>query len=366
MLKIVDIRVYAVRVPLLHPFKAAYGTRNSADFVILEIEDNEGRIGIGEASTIPIYDEGSQAGVVYVLQNHVKPLLLGRDPRCIENNMFIASKAIKGERYLKSALDFAFHDLAGKIYGIPVCQLLGGTPRPIPVCWVISARDVDELRKEAACKLEEGFTVFKLKVGIDARIDLCNLEALREIVGHSEIRLDGNEAWRPKEALEQICLYSPYRPSHVEQPVPARDLEGLRFVTQHSLIPVSADEVALTSADCINLSRFRAADLVNIKLSRCGGLIEGRRMFSISEAANQRPFLGSMLELGLGTVASAHFAAATSGMDKMATELVGPLFLQQDILKQPLSYRNGYLHLQPGPGFGVDLDRNALAEFSIK
>ncbi|MEW5785423.1 MAG: enolase C-terminal domain-like protein [Bacillota bacterium] len=365
MLKIADIRAYAVCVPLLHPFKAAYGTRDSADFVVVEIEDNEGRIGLGEASTIPIYDEGSQAGVVYVLQKHLKPLLKGRDPRSIEENMFLVGKAVKGERYLKSALDFALHDLAGKIYGIPVCQLLGGTLHPIPVCWVLSAKDAGEIKVEAACKLKEGFTVFKLKVGVDTKIDLSNLEALRETVGESEIRLDGNEAWRPKEALEQIRLFNLYRPSHLEQPVPARDLEGLRFVARHSPIPVSADEVALTAADCINLARFGAADRVNIKLSRCGGYVEGRRMISIAEAANQQPFLGSMLELGLGTAASAHFAAAVSGMEFLATELVGPLLLKEDILVQPLNYRDGCLHLPHGPGLGVELNREALAEFLI-
>ena len=365
MLKIADIRAHAVRVPLLHPFKAAYGIRDSADFVLIEIEDDEGRIGLGEASTIPIYDEGSQAGVVYVLQRHLKPLLLGRDPRRIEEIMYLAGKAAKGERYLKSALDFALHDLAGKIYGIPVCQLLGGTAHPVPVCWVLSAGEARAIGTEAAGKLREGFTVFKLKVGVDSKTDLANLEALRDAVGEAEIRLDGNEAWQPKEALDQIRSFSPYRPSHIEQPVPARDLEGLRFVTRHSPIPISADEVALTSVECINVARHGAADRINIKLSRCGGFLEGRRMTAIARAANQQPFLGSMLELGLGTAASAHFAAATAGMEMLATELVGPLLLRQDILADPLSYREGCLYLPQGPGFGVELNRDALAEFIV-
>lgn len=366
MIKIADVRATAVSVPLLHPFKAAYGIRDTADFVLVEIEDNHGRTGLGEASTIPIYDEGSQAGVSYVLNKYIKPVLLGRDPRDINLLNDLIAGIIKGERYLKCAVDFALHDLAGKIYNLPVVQLLGGAPKPVQVCWVISAKNPESIREEAAQKKGEGFHVFKLKVGINATSDLANLKALREAIGEDlEIRLDGNEAWNPKEALRQIGLFQPYRPAHIEQPVPARDVEGLSYLCRKSPLPVSADEVVLTAADSMRLARTAAGDRINIKISRCGGFGQAKRIMAVAEAANQKPFLGSMLELGLGTVASAHFAAAFTNME-LATELVGPLLLRQDILEEPLTYRRGYLELPEGPGFGVALNRDLVKEYTVK
>jgi L-alanine-DL-glutamate epimerase-like enolase superfamily enzyme len=366
LIKIADVRATAVSVPLIYPFKAAYGIRDTADFVLVEIEDNYGRIGLGEASTIPIYDEGSQAGVIYVLEKYIKPVLLERDPRDINQLNGLIAGIIKGERYLKCAIDFALHDLAGKIYNLSVSQLLGGYPKPVQVCWVLSAKNPESIREEAARKKGEGFHVFKLKVGIDPKSDLANLEALRETIGEElEIRLDGNEAWNPKEALRQINSFLPYSPAHIEQPVPAWDVEGLSYLCLKSSLPLSADEVVLTAADSMRLARFGAGDRINIKISRCGGFGQAKRIMAIAEAANQKPFLGSMLELGLGTVASAHFAAAFTNME-LATELVGPLLLRQDILEKPLTYSQGYLQLPEGPGFGIALNRVLIEEYTVK
>ncbi|ADG83101.1 mandelate racemase/muconate lactonizing enzyme family protein [Thermincola potens] len=365
-MKIVDVRATAVSVPLLHEFKAAYGTRSTADFVIIEIEDDQGRIGLGEASCIPIYDEGSQAGVVFVINKYFKPLLIGRDPRNITLIMENLAAAVKGERYAKCAVDFALHDLVGKIYDMPVYDLLGGKAREVQVCWVLSAKDPVQVNREAKEKLAEGYRTFKLKVGTDARKDLENVEALRDAIGYdTSLRLDGNEAWEPKEALRRITEFAKFIPNHVEQPVPAWNINGLRFVREHSPIPVVADECILTPYDTMEIARADAADMVNIKVSRVGGIVEARKIAAIAEAAGQFPFAGSMLELGPGTVASAHFVAANAALS-LTSELVGPLLLKRDILKKPLEYKGGCLILPEGAGFGIELDQDAVAEFTVK
>lgn len=361
-----DLRAIPVSVPLIHEFKAAYGTRNTADFVIVEIEDNDGRIGLGEASTIPIYDEGSQAGVIYVINKYFKPLLIGEDPRNITLLMEKLNKAVKSERYAKCAIDFALHDLVGKIYGIPVYKMLGGKANETKVCWVISAKDPKSIYEEGKEKYEEGFRTFKLKIGSDQIKDLNNANMLRSAIGkESLLRLDGNEAWKPKEALNKIEEFKIFMPEHIEQPVAAWDIEGLRFVRENSSIIIVADESVLNPKDAMRVARNFAADRVNIKVSRAGGIIASSKIAAISEGAGQSPFAGSMLELGIGTVASAHFFASLSGMP-LATELVGPLLLKNDILKKPLLYKNGCLLLPEGPGFGLELDKDLVKEFIKK
>lgn len=365
-MRIADVRATAVSVPLLYEFKAAYGTRNTCDFVLVEIEDDQGRVGLGEASTIPIYDEGSQAGVVFVINKYFKPLLVGQDPRKITFLMERLADAVKGERYAKCAVDFALHDLVGKIYNLPVYDLLGGKARDARVCWVFSAKNAADIEQEARKKYKEGYRTFKLKVGTHRQKDLENVAAVRNAIGYDvHLRLDGNEAWEPKEAVARIEEFAPFKPDHVEQPVPAGNMEGLRFVREHSSIPIVADECVLTPQDAMTVARMKAADMVNIKVSRAGGFVAARKMAAVAEAAGQQPFAGSMLELGLGTVASAHWVVSNAGM-ALTSELVGPLLLKQDILKNPVEYREGCLILPEGPGFGVELDPEAVKEFAVK
>jgi muconate/chloromuconate cycloisomerase len=365
-MKITEVRVYPVRVPLVHEFKAAYGVRNTADFVLVELMDECGLSGWGEASTIPIYDEGSQADVVFIIEKYFKPLLLGEDPTNISGLMHKLEKAVKSSRYAKCAIDFALHDLTGKLYGQPVYRLLGGKACDIRVCWVISAKSPEAVAREAEEKAKEGFVDFKLKVGTDEDNDVANLKALRDAVGkNAAIRLDGNEAWEPKEALAIVERFAAYRPEHVEQPVPAWNLEGLEFVRSHTGVPIVADECILTPWDTMRVARMAACDRVNIKISRVGGIRAAAKIAAIAQAAGQTPFAGSNLELGLGTVASAHLFAALPGMG-LATELVGPLLLKEDILTRPVQYENGRLVLEDKPGFGVEPDLGLIEKYGWK
>jgi len=362
-MKIVDVKTYPVNVPLVHEFKAAYGIRSTADFVLTEIITDEGISGWGEASTIPIYDEGSQADVIYVIDHYFKPLLIDKDPTNITQLMNLLERTVKGSRYAKCAIDFALHDLAGKIYHLPVYKMPGGGPDRLLLCWVLSAKSPEDIRREAAGKAAEGYQCFKLKVGTDPKADMNNLKVLRETVGkENHIRLDGNEAWNPKEALMMIEKFLPYEPEHVEQPVPAWNIEGLKFVRMNSAVPIVADECILTPGDTIRVAREYAADRINIKISRAGGAIPSRKIAAIAQAAGQTPFAGSNLELGLGTMASAH-VFATLPEASLATELVGPLLLKQDILKEPVSYEKGYIVLSDLPGFGVEPDRELIEKY---
>ena len=362
-MKISDVKCFPLRVPLLHTFKAAYGVRSTADFVLVRIKAGDIE-GWGEASTIPIYDEGSQADVVFVIEHYFKPLLLGEDPTNIALLMQKLEKAVKGSRYAKCAIDFALHDLTGKLLGLPVYKLLGGTGGSLDVCWVLSAKSPEAIREEAQLMADSGYHCFKLKVGTDHDKDAENLRVLRSSVGEkAAIRLDGNEGWNPKEAMEMIRRFEEYHPDHVEQPVPAWDLEGLAFVKDHSTIPIVADECILTPKDAMRTARMNAADRLNIKVSRDAGILASRKIAAIAQAAGQQPFAGSNLELGLGTVASAHLFSALPELT-LATELVGPLLLKEDILLEPVEYHDGRLHINDLPGFGVTPDLSKLEKYS--
>ena len=363
---IVDLETIPVRVPLLRPFKAAYGVRESADFVLVKITADNGIVGLGEASTIPIYDEGSQGGVVYCIERYLKPLLLGRDPRRIGALHEMMNRALKGQRYAKGAIDYALYDMTARSCGVPVYQLLGGYHRPVEVSAVFSAADTEQLLQAAEDNLHRGYRVFKLKVGSDHRCDVDRVRQLREVLGYDvQLRLDGNEAWGSKEAIAKIGDFMRYLPTHVEQPVPARDIAGLNEVRQAVTVPIVIDESVVSTYDAHHVLSCVRGDLLNIKTARCGGLFPSLKVAAVAEAAGVPTFVGSMLELGIGTVAGGHFAAALTGC-RGAAELVGPQFVRQDILKSDLTYDDGRLILPDGNGWGVELDEEIVRDFRCR
>jgi muconate/chloromuconate cycloisomerase len=365
-MKIANISTIPVSVPLLKPFKAAYGIRSTCDFVIVKVETEDGLTGLGEAATIPIYDEGSQAGVVFSIEKYFKPLLTGLDPRNIGMIHATMDRVVKGERYAKSAIDYALYDLTAKSYGVPVYQLLGGNNRPVQVTAVFSASDPEQLAAEALKKKQEGYQVFKLKVGTEHEADVARVKLIRETIGYDvQLRLDGNEAWTGKEALKKIADFEPYKPAHIEQPVPHWDLNGLRTVRENSAVPIVIDESVVTLKDAFRVVGHVGGDILNIKTARSGGLFPSLKMAAVAESAGVVPLLGSMLELGIGTVANGHFCAALTG-SSLASELVGPQFVNKDILKTDLEYRDGHLILPEGPGWGVELDEDAVRDFTVR
>lgn len=360
---IVDVEAIPVSVPLLRPFKAAYGVRESADFVLVKVVADNGMVGLGEASTIPIYDEGSQGGVVFGIQRYFKPLLVGQDPRRIAALHRMMNTAVKGQRYAKSAIDYALYDLTAQSCGVPVYQLLGGYCGSVEVTAVFSAGDTEQLVLEAEEQLRRGYRVLKLKVGSDHRSDLDRVRRLREAIGYDvQLRLDGNEAWHSKEAIAKIRDFERYLPTHIEQPVPAGDVAALSEVRQASNVPIVIDESVISAYDAHRVLSWVKGDLLNIKTARSGGLFPSLQLAAVAEAVRVPVFVGSMLELGVGTVANGHFAAALA-TSSGATELVGPQFVKHDILKTDLKYENGCLVLPDGPGLGVELDEEIVREF---
>lgn len=362
-MKIVDVREYLVCIPLKEALVTAYGRREVAEFVLLEIETDEGIIGVGEAPSIPIYDEGNPAGCVHILKYYLKPLLLGRDPTCIADIHRAMDKYIRGHRYAKAAVDIALYDIIGKYSRLPVSCLLGGKGKRIPVIWLASAAQGPEAIEEASRRIKKGFRAIKVKVGNDWQQEISFLRKLRREIGEDpELRLDANGAWHWKQALRYIHQMEDLNVSLLEQPVPAWDVDGLRKVVDKSPIPIVADECVLTVYDVYELAKGGVADYVNIKICRSGGIYPGLKMAAVAEAAGMTPLIGSMLEYGVGTMAGAHFATLFN-CDTLPAEVIGPLIAQDDVVAPPIRYENGSLVLDRTPGLGIELDKQKLRRY---
>ena len=266
-------------------------------------------------------------------------------------------RAISGHCIAKAAVDIALHDLLGKHFGLPVYRLLGGLyRRSIPLAWSIGIAETEEMVQEAVHYVDIGWKAIKIKIGRDPDVDLEHLAAVRKAIGPAiKLRVDANQGYRSGEALPVLRKMERFDLEYIEQPLPRWDVEGLSALAAALDTPILADESVFTPEDAITLVRRQAADVFNIKVTKCG-LANGKRIAAIAEAAGLRCMVGSMVELGPGTAAGVHFAAATSSVTH-ACEL-GPLLFRDDVitenvfLDEPLG---GFWEVSDGPGLGITL-----------
>lgn len=295
-MKITNIKTHIMRVPLVRPFRISLGVITHAISCLVEIETDEGLTGYGEGSPGPLITGENLEGTVETI--HVlKEKLLGLDPRDLEAVYTVMNQTVAYAGTAKAAIDIACHDILGKSSGLPLYKVLGGLRGEIETDMTVGLDEPEVMAERAKEYANAGFCVIKTKVGTGMSSDLARVKAIRKAVGDEvKIRLDANQGWKAKEAVEIINRLNEYDIELVEQPVPRFDFEGLKYVTNHSRVPIMADESCWDAKDALRLVSERAVDFINIKLMKCGGLYEAKKIVSIAEAAGVECMLGCMAE----------------------------------------------------------------------
>ena len=312
MSTIVGIETQRLSVPLHTPFVTALRRTESTDVVLVRVTDSDGVTGWGEAPQVWQVTGESLAGAEACVNGPLAAVVTGTDPEDLAATGRAVSRAVAGNNGAKTAVDVALHDLVARRRGVSVARLLGTTTHRLPTDVTLAAGDADALAATAKLRVDEGFGVLKLKVGTDAATDAARVAAVREVVGPGvAIRLDANQGWSPREAVRVISTLEDrgLDVELVEQPVAAADLDGLAWVTSRVGTPVMADESVYGLRDLVELIRRRAADLVNVKLAKCGGLTTGRALLDLARAHGMGTAVGSMMETHVGIGAAAALAA---------------------------------------------------------
>ena len=242
----------------------------------------------------------------------------------------------------RCALDIALHDLAAKLAGLRLRDLLGLQDRPLPpTSMTIGITDVDKMVAKA--KELADHPIIKVKVGFDGDVDV--VRALREVFP-GKIRIDANEGWSTEEAIERLRQLDELDIELCEQPIKAGNLDALTEVTDSSPIAVFADEDVSDSNDVARLAGV--VDGVNLKLRKTGGIREAIKATATARAEGLRTMLGCDLDTGVQTSAQAQIASLMDHID-----LDGPTLLADDPFPT-VSYERGHLRLPDGPGLGID------------
>jgi L-alanine-DL-glutamate epimerase-like enolase superfamily enzyme len=349
---IVEVRTHRVSVPLHTPFVTSLRTATAVETLVVEIVDADGRSGFGEAPQVWQVTGASLAGSASCVADMLAPRLIGRDPDDLVANCHIVSRTVVGNEAAKAAMDVALHDLAATRLGVPLARLLGGTSLRVPTDVTLSAGDAAALAGAATDRVGDGFTVLKLKVGTDARTDVARVRAVRDEVGPEvRLRLDANQGWTPRQAVEVITHLDGLDVEFVEQPVAGWDLDGLAWVSDRVRTPIMADEAVCSVRDLVEVIRRRAADLVNVKLAKCGGVGPARTLLSLAEEHGMGTIVGSMMESPVGVAAAASLVAAFG--TTAVSDLDAAWWLRASPVRGGMTYDGANVRLADAPGMGV-------------
>ncbi|MDQ7092324.1 dipeptide epimerase [Desulfosporosinus sp. PR] len=352
-MKITDIKIGHISIPLKRPFKTALRSVYSVEDVVVKVITDTGHAGYGEAPPTGVITGDTTGAIIGAIEDHIKKTLIGLDLENFEEIMLKLDKAVVKNTSAKAALDIALHDLYGQLYNAPLYKLLGGYRKEITTDITISVNSPEEMAEDSLAAIKEGYKTLKIKVGKDAAMDIQRMKAIRKAVGYdADLRIDANQGWRAKEAIYTLRKMEDagLNIELVEQPVPAHDLEGLKLVTDHVSIPVLADESVFSPMDAIKIIQMRAADLINIKLMKTGGIHNALKICSVAELYGVECMVGCMLESKISVTAAVHLAAAKSIVTKV--DLDGPVLCQEDPIEGGALFDNSQITIEDTPGLG--------------
>jgi L-alanine-DL-glutamate epimerase-like enolase superfamily enzyme len=366
--KITNLRATPVAVPYRTEEVWAFGRRRGQVSVLIEVETDEGVVGLGEAAAYP------SADIVLAVLRGLEPLVLGADPREIEKlihriDLVGTWHHVKATSPAIAAVEMACWDIVGKVCGQPLVNLFGGRVRDsVETFYYVAARTTDEVAAEARRADAAGFSTCYLKVGSDdPASDVDRVAALREASGpRMRLRVDANEAWSPGAAVRIIRQMQPYDLELVEQPVSGRNLAEMAYVRSRIDTPLLANEASWTRHDQLAVIRAGAADVLSVDNQLDGGLLNLKRSAGICEAAGLPVVKHSLGELGVALAAAVHVIASTPNF-RYANQAYGAL-LSDDITEGfgggLESCSQGCVPVPTEPGLGVRLDRGKVARYA--
>lgn len=353
-MKITQIRLGKLSVPLRTPFKTALRTVDRVEDIVVELHTDTGAVGYGEAPPTGPITGDTTGGIVGGILELIAPALLGQEVDDFETVTALVQKAGVHNTSAKAAVDMALWDLYGQLHQIPVHKLLGGARRTLVTDLTISVNPPEQMARDAREAVARGYDCLKVKVGADPTLDTARLAAVRKAVGRDVcIRIDANQAWTPRQAVRILNEMQDkgLELELVEQPVPAGDLEGLAYVTRHSWVPVMADESVFSPADALRIFQSRAADYINIKLMKCGGLTDALRIAAAAEVYGVECMIGCMLEAKIAVNAAVELACARSIITRV--DLDGPVLCSADPVEGGARFDERNITVSDAPGMGI-------------
>jgi L-alanine-DL-glutamate epimerase-like enolase superfamily enzyme len=332
-----------------------------------------GITGWGEVRPINPFVGETAAGMFSNLRDFYAPLLIGRDAMQIEAAIHACERRLPNNPATLATIDMALHDLVGRALGVPVHALLGGACRSeIPLEWSVSLDDEKVMVSEEVSAVEKYAVKYVcIKIGPLERkdIDIRVAEAIQKELG-STVRLgvDANTCYDVPHAVRFANRFADSGLAYFEQPVPRTALVDMRRIRDRVTVLLMADESVYSLDDAMPVVAHGAADVLAVKWYKCGGLRRCRDIAVVAEAGGlQANCAGTANGSYIEAIAAAHLCSTIPNHAFGAEFILGlPSVNEHPIIRnRPIDVRVGFCNLPPGPGFGFEVDRKAIAKHAL-
>jgi muconate cycloisomerase len=331
-----------------------------------------GHTGWGEVRPINPFVGETASAMFAALRDFYGPLVRGRNALGIESILRACENHLPANPAALAVLDMALHDLVGKALGVPAHVLLGGACREsIPLEWSVGLADTATMAKEATDVIEKhGVQYVCVKVGPVERLeeDIKVLRAIRKAIGeHVHLGIDANTTYDAVSAV-QLVERADVRITYFEQPVAARSLRDMRWIRDRAKVSVMADESVYTATDARAIIEAEAADVLGMKLYKCGGMRRSRDIAIVADAGGARVNCagtanGSYIE----AIAGAHLCASLPNHAFGAEFMMGlpAVWVDEMIANRPIDIRDGCCTIPTGPGLGFEIDADFVKRHQL-
>jgi L-Ala-D/L-Glu epimerase len=363
-MKISKVEAIPFAIPYRKPLRFASGEITAAEHVLVRVHTDDGLVGTAEAPPRPFTYGETQASIIAVIDGIFAPQVVGLSPVEREAMHARLNRTIANPT-AKAALDMAVWDVIGQSLGASVTDLLGGYTDRMRVSHMVGFAAPQEMVADAErIRDTYGITTFKVKVGrrpIDLDVAACR--ALRAALGPQiELYIDGNRGWTPADSARALRAMDDLDLLFAEEPCPADDVLGRRWLVTQSRIPIFADESVSRPGEVIRELLGGAANGVSIKTARTG-FTYSQRVLSQCEGLGVDVVMGNQIDGQLGSLCSAAFGAAFELTSRRAGELSNFLDMSDDLLAEPLQIEDGTLRVRESPGLGIEIDADKLARY---
>ncbi len=378
-MKIEKIELGYVHIPLITPFRTALRTVDGINDLIVRITAEDGSFGFGEAPPTAVITGDTKESIEAAIRGYIAPSIIGMDLLDLDEVMRKMEKSIAKNTSAKAAVDIALYDLYAKQMGMPLYRVLsgeaggaaakaesgkpgcgmaakaesGGTPE-IETDITISVDETGKMVRDSLRAVADGFRILKVKVGKGGKKDVERVREIRRAVGPEAIlRIDANQGWSAEEAISTIRAMEEegLKIELVEQPVSCHDFRGLQRVTKAVDTPILADESVFSYEDAERIIEEHAADYINIKLMKTGGIHQAMRICDLADRYQVNCMIGCMLESKVSVSAGAHLAGARSCITM--ADLDGPSLCAGDPYEGGPVYSGPKIYLNEDAGIGI-------------
>jgi o-succinylbenzoate synthase len=350
-MEIAAVTLSVVRLPLVRPFETSFGRTDAREFVLVTLRDN-GATGYGEcvADVDPFYSSETTRSAWHILETYLVPSVLGRrfgHP----SELASAWPPVRGHNMAKAALEMASWDLYARTIGRPLCEVLGGTRRPIGSGVSIGIQpSLDALVERVAAELADGYQ--RIKIKIKPGWDAAPVEAIRARFPDVPLMVDANAAYRP-DAAATLARLDDHDLMMIEQPLDYDDLVEHARLQATLRTRLCLDESITGPKAATDALDLQSCRIINIKPGRMGGFGPSLAVHTIASARGVPVWHGGMLETGIGRAHNLHLSTLP-GFTLPGDVAASRRYFVPDLIEPPIEVKpGGWIDVPAGPGIGV-------------